>query len=153
MRVIYIRDDLVVKHNQHGGHVSPLTDIEETVILIIIQMARIRQYLSPSTGLALVKSLIDGQPLQEALVKWKTKYSSNTLGTVGRKYWRGFMNRHKHRLVSVSGQKYELDRQNWTTYANFKNMYDHTLEEMINAVVAVALPSPCWMDRYGNITE
>jgi len=107
-----LRDDLVVKHNQHGGHVSPLTDIEETVILIIIQMARIRQCLSPSTGLALVNSLIDGQPLQEALIKWKTKYSSNTLGTVGQKYWRGFMNRHKHRLVSVRGQKYELDRQN-----------------------------------------
>ena len=145
------RNTLIVTTNQKGGHRSPLKDIEETVIEIIFQMARIRQCLSPSRGLALVNSLIDGHPLQENLIDWKRKYSSNTKGSVGKKYWSSFMNRNSHRLVSVRGQKYELDRQNWTTYANFSHMYTHTLDEMVHAGVARKLPEPCWKNRCGNV--
>ena len=46
---------------------------------------------------------------------------------------------NKHRLVSKRGQKYSLDRQNWTTYHNFIHMYEHRYEEMVSAGVAERL--------------
>ena len=76
--------------------------------------------------------------------------SSNDTGTFGVKYWRGFMKRNKHLIVSRRGQKYELDRHNWTTYKNFRNMYKHTYREMVEAGVAEQLPQPIWMDRNGK---
>ena len=101
----------VVIHTHFGGHQSPLLRIDNTVVRLILMMARILQCLTPSTGLALVNALIDKQPIQRKLLEWKIKYSSNESGTVGPKYWRSFMQRNKHRLVSKRGQKYSLDRQ------------------------------------------
>lgn len=43
-----------------------------------------------------------------------------------------------------------MNRQKWTTYANFFDVYDHTIEEMVGAGVAEELEEPCWMDRAGN---
>ena len=66
------------------GTVSPLASIEDAVVDIIIQMARIRQSLSPSKGLKLVNDMIEGTELQEDLVKWKEIHTSNSSGTVGK---------------------------------------------------------------------
>ena len=43
-------------------------------------MARIRQCLTPSTGLSLVNSLMDGMDVQKDLVKRKTNYLNNESG-------------------------------------------------------------------------
>ena len=136
--------------NHVAGHVSPLEPIEQTVIDIILQMARIRQSITPSRGLLLVNSLIDKTPIQKSLVKWKRKYSNDTLGSVGKGYWDGFIRRNKHKLVSKRGQKYELNRQKWTTYANFVDMYSHTYQEIVDAGVAEELLEPVWLDRDGK---
>ena len=60
------------------------------------------------------------------------------------------MKRNKHRLASKRGQKYSLDRQNWTMYHNFLHIYKHTFEEMVPAGVAECLTEPLWMDENGN---
>ena len=77
----------------------------------------------------------------------KEKYSNNNLPTVGLGYWLRFMKRNKDKIVSKRGQRYELNRQKWTTYANFVHMYSHCIEEMIEADVAVKLEEPVWMNR------
>ena len=141
----------LTSHHVAGGQVTPLMRIEPVVVEIILQMARIRQCLCPSKGLELVNSLIKGTPLQEELVQWKSRNTPNDTGTVGVGYWRNFLKRHKTSIVSKRGQKYELNRQNWTTYANFVNMYTHTMSEMVDAGVAIKLDKPVWMDRLGNI--
>ena len=133
-----------------AGHISPLEKIESTVISIIIHMARIRQSLSPSDGLKLVNSLIKDTQLQKELVQWKKKYSNNSTPTVGHGYWTRFMKRNRDKIVSKRGQRYELNRQKWTTYANFVHMYNHCINEMVDAGVAVELDEPIWMDRSGN---
>ena len=153
IRTRYDRRKIVVNHDHHGGLQSPLLEIDDAVVKIALMMARIRQCLCPSKGLALVNSLIENQPIQKRLIEWKRKYSSNAEGTVGYKYWRGLMKRNKHRLVSKRGQKYSLDKQNWTTYHNFLHMYEHTYEEMVSAGVAERLPEPVWMDRNGTPCE
>ena len=99
------RKNPVIVHDHHGGLQSPLVEIDNAVVKIVLMMARIHQCLSPSKGLALVNSLIDNQPIQKKLIQWKKKYSSNESGVVGVKYWQGFMKRNKHRLVSKRGQK------------------------------------------------
>ena len=63
------------------------------------------------------------------------------------------MERNKHRIISSKGQKYELNRSNWTTYQNFSQMYKVIEEELIKAGVAVRLPEPVWMDAEGNHVE
>ena len=125
--------------------------IEPIVVEIILQMARLRQCLCPSKGLQLVNSLIKGTDIQKELIEWKKKNTLNTNGTLGTGYWRNFLKRNKAKIVSKRGQKYELNRQNWTTYSNFVNMYNHTMSEMVDAGVAKQLNKPVWMDRMGNI--
>ena len=48
---------------------------------------------------------------------------------------------------------YELNRKNWTTYANFANVYNHTTHEMIDTDITVRLYVPSWMDRDGSVSE
>ena len=95
-------------------------------------------------------SLIDHQPIQDELIKWKRKYSNIEEGSVGISYWRKFMKRNEHRIVSKRGTKYELNSQNWTTYKNFVNTYHHTIEEIVHARVAEPLPNPAWMNANGE---
>ena len=106
------RQSLECHHLEGGGQVSPLTEIETIVVGIILQMARIRQCLNPSKGLALVNSIIEGTKVQDDLKKWKQKNTPNSTGTVGKGYWRSFMKRYKNQIVSKRGAKYELNRQN-----------------------------------------
>ena len=132
------------------GHVSPLLPLEDTVVKFIIKMAEIRQSLTPSKGLALINLLISEMPIQKDLEEWKQKYSNNVSGSVGKGYWRAFLKRNSHKIVSKRGQKYELDRQNWTTYANFVDMYEQCIAQMVRAGVAKKRTTPVWMNRDGK---
>ena len=135
-----------------GGHRSPLLPLEPVFVSAIVQMARIRQSLTPSQGLALVNGMIEGTREQANLISFKEKYCISTeedMGKVGRGYWRGFRKRNNHLLVSKRGQKYELDRSMWSTYANFKQMYDQVGDELVDAGVARKLETAVWMDKSG----
>ena len=136
--------------NGSRGHESPLLPIESTVVKLIIQLSRIRQCLTPSQGLSLVNSLIDDTPVQEDLIAFKNRFCCNKEGKVGRSYWRAFMKRNGHLIVSKKGQKYELDRASWSTYHNFAQMYSSISDEMVDSKVAIELEAPVWMDSLGN---
>ena len=69
----------------------------------------------------------------------KSKDDERLLG-IG--YFKGFNQRNAHHIVSKCVQKYERDRDNWTTYRNFSNMNDHVIEEMCDTGVAEKLDSP-----------
>ena len=120
---------------------------------LIIKLSEICQYLIPSKGLALINSLISEQPIQKELIEWKREYSNNIDGAVGQSYWRAFLKRNTHRIVSKRGQKYELDRQNWTMYANFVNMYDQCIDQMVRAGVARKRDQAVWMDKNGKVVS
>ena len=58
------------------------------------------------------------------------------------------MKRHNQCLVLRCGQMDEVDRQKWTTYANFNDMYSHTIDEMVSAGVAKSLMKLSgWTDK------
>ena len=47
-----LRIKLVVMTSHHGGHTSPLESIDDVIVNIILMMARVRQRLNPSKGMA-----------------------------------------------------------------------------------------------------
>ena len=49
---------------------------------------------------------------------------------LGNGYWNRFKALHKDKIVPKKGEKFELDRVNWTICANFKLVYDNTGLEM-----------------------
>ena len=96
--------------------------------------------------------MIAGTPVQDDLVLFKERVCSNSDATVGTSYWRGFMQRNGHTLVSKHGQKYELDRSAWSTYHNCDQMYVQFGEEIFEAKVARAIDHT-WMDVPGNVVD
>ena len=72
-----------------GGLYSPLLPMEQAVVDIVIQMARIRVCLCPSDGICLVNSMLNQSDLQAKLIEWKKKYShsNDNVGGVSRGYW------------------------------------------------------------------
>ena len=113
-------------------------------------MARMRESLGPSECVALINSLIEGKEAQRDLVEFKEQNSHGGDGTVGLGYWKGFKKRNGHLICSKRGQKYELDRDKWTTYCNFWQMYDHIYTELTDAGLAQKLSTPVWQDENGD---
>ena len=90
--------------------------------------------------------MISGTAAQEKLIDFKKRNSHTSndqtkLGSIGRGYWDAFMKRNDRLIESRRGQKYELDRASWTTYRNFKDMYDHNYAAMEGVGVAKLLDS------------
>ena len=81
------------------GPTSPLHPCEDEFVQVMIQMARMRQALSPSEGVSLINSMILGTQTQKDLIKFKEIHCCNARGTVGVGYWRGFKRRNEHRIV------------------------------------------------------
>ena len=146
--------DLVVKSGKGSGQKSPLLEVEDQFVSIVIQMARIGDPLTPMKALALFNDLIAGTSVQEKLKNFKLKHTQVRddckLGEVGYKYWRNFKTRNSDKIVTRKGEKYEMNRSNWTTYHNFAQMYRRFGEEMEYAKVAEKLAEAVWMNREGE---
>ena len=103
----------------HPGTPSPLAAAEEALVQICIQMGNIRQPLTVSEGLKLINDFIDSTEIQSKLQEFQNirKLNSCTCsnGTVGKSYWRGFMRRHGHKIVSKRGDCFTSNCTNWTT--------------------------------------
>ena len=132
------------------GPVSPLRACELEFVQVMTQMAKMRQSLSPSQAINLINSMIDGTQTQLDLIEFKNNSSHGGNGTIGIGYWKGFKHRNEHLIVSKRGGKYELDRDKWTTYANFYDMYNHIYDEMVDANVASIYEDPMWQDCDGT---
>jgi len=145
--------------NKNGsGQISPLLEIESQFVTIVVQMARIGDPLTPTVALELINDMIAGTKYQDLLKKWKQVHTIERddyeLGRVGYKYWLNFKKRNADKIVTRKGEKFELDRSNWTTYHNFHQMYERFGDEMIYAKVAQLLPEPVWMNKEGDaVTE
>ena len=141
----------------HPGTPSPLAAAEEALVQICIQMVNIRQPLTVSESLKLINDLIDSTEIQSKLQEFQNIRKLNSCagsnGTVGKSYWRGFMRRHGHKIVSKRGERFASNRANWTTYENIEQMYDIIYDQMVEARVAVARDSPVFCDKHGNIVS
>ena len=56
-------------------------------------------------------------------------------------------------LVDKKEHKFEMDRDSWCTYQNFRKMYEMIEEKLVEANVAVRLESPVWKTKEGEIVS
>lgn len=70
-------------------------------------------------------------------------------GSNGVGYYNKFKKRWAHELQTKTGQKYDLDRSEWTTYQKISNMYDLISNELIECKIAKKI-KPVWMDKNGK---
>jgi len=63
------------------GPTSPLHSCEDEFVRVLIQMARMRQALSPSEGVSLINSMILGTQTQMDLIAFKERHCSNSYGS------------------------------------------------------------------------
>jgi hypothetical protein len=138
--------------SNHSGTTSPMALIEEHIVALLSQMAKMRQPLNVSEGLSLANSLIKGTKWEEELISFKERRGWKHLTSdsqkkplLGRKWYQGFWKRHGHLLERKKGQKFSKDRTEWSIYHNFAQMYDDVYDAMVEACVAKKLDEPIWV--------
>ena len=87
---------------------SPLLPIEPIIVKVLIQLARIRECINPTTAVRLINSMVANTPLQEELITFKESMGKvgtrEELGSVSAGYWRLFKKRNRDKIVSKKGQ-------------------------------------------------
>ncbi len=63
------------------------------------------------------------------------------------------MRRNGHRIVTQQGERFAVDRSDWTTLDNISQMYDIIYDEMVNASVAERLETSVFMNKKGEIVD
>ena len=138
---------------------SPLHDLEKDIVSLIICMSKMKRSLRTSDGLRLINDLIKGTDKQKELIEYKIErkiygVNQSAYGSVGKKYWWGFMKRNRHRIRSKSGKKYAVDRSYWSSYLNFNDMYSHIEDVLVyDSKIATKFDEPVWMDKNGIIVS
>ena len=132
---------------RHPGTSSSLLAYKMDFVPVLIQMARMRELLSPTEAMDLISSIIQGTQAQRDLMEWGEIhwYGDSDVLDVG--YWNKFKQRNVHIICLKRGQTCELDRDKWTTYANFAQMCSHNCLERVDTGLAVELDTPFWMDE------
>ncbi len=143
--------------SKHQGVQSPLAAAEVALVAICIQMGKTRQPLSSTEAVRVMNDLIDGIKTQEALVSFQTsrKLGSHKLhnGKVTTGWWRGFLKSHGNEIFTKRGERFALNRDDWTTFENIQQMYDVIYDELVNARVAFALSEPIFTGTHANVVD
>jgi hypothetical protein len=150
------RKQLSLPLDNKNGPLTPLASIEPNLVNMAKQMAKCRIPLTCGQGIMMINSCIEGTESQKKLIEFKQRIKSDqdsdSLGTVGSGYWKAFLKRHANELELKKAVKYELERDNFVTYANFSEMYDAIEDLLVNvAKVADKLPEPVWMNENGEV--
>ena len=149
------------KDDDCNNYPSPLRDIEEKFVSIILALSDIGCPVTVGETLNLLQSLIEGTKYQRKLIDYQkkhhhqifNKFSSAPLGKISRNYYYGFMKRHKEIIESNKGKRFEALRTKWLNYRNFAHMFDDLEKIMIVARVATRLPSPAYMNSTGDLVD
>ena len=132
-----------------------MAHLEPVLVELCIQLGCARQPLKCKNFIPLANSLIKGALTEKEIIQFKAHYSHGDKNAesaqLGKGYYRGFMKRNEHRLMSKRGVKFASNRSEWSTYQNFRIMYDGVYDEMVAAGVAEHLNEKVWMDIDGNL--
>ena len=142
------------------GNISPLIALEAHFLDIILQLAVMRQPLTPSGAIQLINSLVETSHFQREIIEWKAKHLAlkeddtavENPAYLGKKYWRNFRKRHPE-LKTKKAVKFDAKRDDWCTYDNFVAMYDGVYAAMVKSGVAIELPNEVKVTLDGTITD
>ncbi len=123
------------------GAKSLLEEVEVAFVQICIQMVKIRQPLSCTEAITLMNDMIENTSTKQKLIEF---HQSRRLGTdvfekgkVTTGWWRRFLRRNEDKLVTKRGEKFALNRSDWTTLPNIRQMYEVIYDEMVDASPAL----------------
>ncbi len=139
----------------HPGTAPPLLKAETALVQICIQMGKMRQPLTCDDAITIMNDMISKTEMEEQLTNFQRArtMTSSRFGTVGKNWWQGFKKRHASLIASKKGEKFALNRADWTKLSNIKQMYEYIYEEMVNANIASPRDNPVYLDREGNEVE
>ena len=101
-----------------------------------------------------MNDLIQGTDSQKALLEFQmVRKLGSKNGMVSKGWWAGFLRRHEHKLVTQRGERFALNRHDWTKVDNIKQMYDVIYDEMVDVNIAIELAEHTFTDQYGNTTD
>ena len=127
----------IAKSNGRGVQ-SPLADAEKALVAICIQMGKIRQPLNCTEAIELMNNLIQDTDSQKALLEFqRMRKLGSKDGKASKGWWAGFLCRHEHEIVTKRGERFALNRHDWTTLENIKQMYDAIYNEIVDANMAI----------------
>ena len=136
-----IRKRLQTKRNLRVIKKGPLPPIHEFEPLLVewLSLAYNSCFcLSVGKALCLANSLIRGTIYEQKMKNFKEKLGLNYVpGNVLEEAWfSGFMECNKDKLKCTRGHNFSLDRDSWSTYQNFSNMYNQIETSLIECDVA-----------------
>jgi hypothetical protein len=138
----------------HHGAKSLLDEVGEALVQTCIQMGKIRQPLSCTEAIALMNNMIENTKTKQTLIEFHDSRKFGTYrfekGQVTTGWWRGFLRQHKDKLVTKQGEKFALNRNDWTTLPNTRQTYKVICDEMVDANAAVAIKNPIFTDIDGK---
>ena len=73
--------------------------------------------------------------------------------TLGVGYWRRFMACNRHLIESKCGQKFSVERSNWSTYTKYNQIYEHVYNEMAESGFTRKLDVPVLMNEKVEVVE
>ena len=139
----------------HRGPLSPLHKFEPKLVQILSLAYNSRFCVSVGQGLVLANSMIHGTKYETEMISYKEKLGLKVEegSVLCKTYFKNFLNRHKHRFQCMRGHNFLLDRDSWSTYQNFNNMYDHIESILIQCGVTKKYDEPVWLDMNEKVVS
>ena len=110
-----------------GGIAPPLHRIEPILVDFVKAKERLGDNIKPKDFLTFVLSLIKGTSLEKDLLEFQRTICGSADAmepTLTHSFYRGFMNRYSHLLVSKVPKPFNKDHRDWANYKNFEILYD-----------------------------
>ncbi|CAJ1940936.1 unnamed protein product [Cylindrotheca closterium] len=136
-------------------HDAVMEELELGGTDFLIPKTTIQSRAASWTTIALANSLVKGSELEDKLKDFHSKIKVQPTELLGKRWFKGFMNRHRDILNTGRGSKQDRARKDWTTYENVQQMYELVYEQMLRAGIAVRLPESehYWVGKEGQIVD
>jgi len=95
-----------------------MLQVEAHLLNIILKLAAMNQPITPTEGLALANSLIEGTSMKEKLKEWKKthiahQYIDTESGILTKKYWSNFFRQHEQEMSAKNAVQFDSKWDNW----------------------------------------
>jgi hypothetical protein len=132
-----------------------LLNAELALVEICIQMGKIWQPLTCDEAIAIMSDMISKTEMAESLTDFQRVHTMNSkrYEVISRNWWQGFKKQDVSHIVLKKGEKFALNRVDWTKLSNITQMCEYIYDEMINAHIASFWDNPVYMDQEENEVE
>ena len=102
-----------------------------------------------------MSDMISKTEMAESLTDFQRVHTMNSkrYEVISRNWWQGFKKQDVSHIVLKKGEKFALNRVDWTKLSNITQMCEYIYDEMINAHIASFWDNPVYMDQEENEVE